>query len=96
MDIKELCKISHNIAKEKGFWDINKSIPVKLMLIVTEISEACEADRHGDTEEFNEEIADAFIRLSDLCEYLEIDIEKEIYKKIEINKKREYKHGKNY
>jgi len=96
MEIKELVEISHRISKEHGFWDSNPNIGEKLMLIVTELAEACEADRKGDYENFGEEIADVFIRLGDLCCFLDIDIEKEILKKIEINKKRQYKHGKKY
>jgi NTP pyrophosphatase (non-canonical NTP hydrolase) len=45
---------------------------------------------------FEMEIADTFIRLFDLCEYLNIDIEKFIKIKIEYNKTRPYKHGKEY
>jgi len=96
MDINELCKQSHELALKKGFWDEEKSIPVKLMLIVTELAEACEADRHGDREGFNEEIADTFIRLGDLCGYLELDIEEEINKKHNKNKHRPYRHDKKY
>ena len=42
---------------------------------------------------FEDEIADTFIRLADLCGFLEIDIEKHIIAKTEYNKTREYKHG---
>ncbi len=84
------------MAKEKGFWDAEKAIPIKLMLIVTELAEACEADRHGDTENFHEELADTFIRLCDLCGYLELDIQGEIDKKMKVNAKRPKLHGKNY
>lgn len=64
------------------------------MLIVTELSEAMEAYRCQNKENFKEEIADAFIRLFDLCGGLGIDIEKEIEKKSRRNKNRPYKHGK--
>ena len=96
MEINELVRETHKAVKEKGFWEEEKSIPAKLMLIVTELAEACEADRNGDIEGFNEEIADTFIRLADLCGYLKIDIGKEIMKKAEKNKERPYKHGKRY
>ena len=66
------------------------------MLIVTELAEACEADREGDFNNFKEEIADCFIRLGDMCSALDIDIEDEIRKKMEYNRTREYKHGKKY
>ena len=75
---------------------MEKSTPTKLMLIVTELGEACEADRLGDKENFNEEIADTFIRLCDLCGYLGIDIEKEIEIKMNKNRARPKLHGKKY
>jgi len=96
MELNKLCSLCYKIAKEKGFWDASDNITVKLMLIVTELSEACEADRYGNKEGFNEEIADVFIRLCDLCGYLELDIEAEIMKKTEKNKNRPRLHGKRY
>lgn len=45
---------------------------------------------------FEEEIADVFIRLFDLCGGLNIDIEYFIDKKIEYNKTRPYLHNKKY
>lgn len=45
---------------------------------------------------FEDEIADVFIRLFDLCGYLEIDIEKHISAKMAYNKTRPQKHGKEY
>ena len=96
MKLNEYCKECHETAKEKGFWFKSQNIGEKLMLIVTEVSEACEADRKDDKENFKEEIADVFIRLFDLCGYLEIDIEKEINAKMIYNKGREKLHGKRY
>lgn len=92
--IKALTKLCHKIAKEKGFWDEKRNLGEMLMLIVTELSEAMEAHRLQDKENFNEEIADTFIRLFDLCGGLKINIEKEVKKKMLKNKKRPYKHGK--
>lgn len=45
---------------------------------------------------FEFEIADTFIRLFDLCGAMNIDIEPFIKAKMEYNKTREYKHGKEY
>jgi len=87
-------KLCHRIAKQKGFWDKKRNLGEMLMLIVTEISEAMESYRNRDKENFNEEIADTFIRLFDLCGGLGVDIEAEILKKMKKNKKRPYKHGK--
>ena len=93
-DLKQYSKLCHKISKEKGFWDSPRNMGEMLMLIVTELSEAMEAHRLRDKENFNEEIADTFIRLFDLCGGLNIDIAKEIKKKMLHNKKRPYKHGK--
>ena len=43
-----------------------------------------------------DELADVFIRLGDLCGYLNIDIEKHIKAKMEYNKGRPRKHGKKF
>ena len=92
--LNELANICHTIAKEKGFWDKERNIGEALMLIVTELAEAMEAHRHQDDANFKEELADAFIRLLDLCGGMKIDIEEEIYQKSLKNKNRPYKHGK--
>ena len=85
--------------KKKGFKtpsSINEheAVLAKLMLVVTEIGEAAEAVRHHDDANFNEEIADTFIRLLDLTGTMGIDIEAEIAKKMAINEGRELRHGK--
>ena len=97
MEINELSKLAHKTAVEKGFYDRrDRPITELLMLIVTELGEACEADRKGEDEHFKEEVADVYIRLGDMCEYLGIDIEKEIIKKMKYNETRPKKHGKRY
>jgi NTP pyrophosphatase (non-canonical NTP hydrolase) len=45
MNIQEISKKINENAKTKGFWDNGVDIPEKLMLIVSEVSEAMEADR---------------------------------------------------
>jgi NTP pyrophosphatase (non-canonical NTP hydrolase) len=92
--LSELSEICHAIAVEKGFWDEERNIGEALMLIVTELAEAMEAYRKQDQANFNEELADTFIRLLDLCGGLKIDIESEIERKSNKNKTRPYKHGK--
>lgn len=94
MTLRSMTKLCHRIAVKKGFWDTKRNIGEALMLIVTELAEAMEAYRVQDHENFKEEIADTFIRLFDLCGGLNIDIEKEIAKKSEKNKRRPYRHGK--
>lgn len=94
MTLSELTKHCHDTAVEKGFWDKERNIGEALMLIVTELAEAMEGHRIQDDANFKEELADAFIRLFDLCGGLNIDIAEEISKKSKKNKNRPYKHGK--
>ena len=94
LTLNEWSKHCHGIAKEKGFWDKERNVGEALMLIVTELAEAMEGHRKQDEANFREELADAFIRLFDLCGGLGIDIEKEIAAKSQRNKARPYKHGK--
>lgn len=79
-------------------------IPSKLALVHSELSEALEAYRgHGIPERgnyalpgedsFQEELADAVIRIFDLCGFLALDIEIAINLKHEYNKSRPYRHG---
>lgn len=129
MEIKGLNEASqkiHEANKLKGFYDNTIEIGTLLMLVVSELSEALEADRknrHADFETyqtklnsepnrvfvkqsslfqeyikdtFEDEIADAMIRLFDLCGYMDIDIEKHIDLKLKYNQGRPNKHGKNY
>jgi len=101
MEINELSKVAHKVAIEKGFYDNynnenKRPITEFLMLIVTELAEACEADRNSNYKGFKEEIADTYIRLGDMCGYLDIDVEYEILMKMKINENRDYKHGKKY
>lgn len=130
MKLNELCKEIYNENLEKGFDVAKDNIGQVLMLIVSEVSEALEADRKshkalsfeelyryyelykkdGGGEEwsfktafedciknsFEDEIADAIIRLFDLCGALNIDIEKHIRLKRKYNKLRPHKHDKKY
>jgi NTP pyrophosphatase (non-canonical NTP hydrolase) len=129
-NLNELSKQLHERSKEKGFWDEPSEVGTHLMLIVSELSEALEADRkskHAELETFEltqfinkenhtiktdefdalsfqnlikdtfeDEIADAFIRLFDLVGAYNIDIEKHIELKMQYNKTRPYKHEKAY
>ena len=50
MDLKEVVKIAHENSTAHGFWEGEQNISEKLMLIVTEVSEACDCllDASGD------------------------------------------------
>jgi len=105
--INQVAKKCFDISDEHGFWDrdINnkptRDISEALMLIITEVSEAYEAYRIGNITEnskdnFTEELADVLIRLLDLSYGFDLHIENAMMKKMKINKKRPYKHGKNF
>lgn len=135
LDQTELARLVAEIVswrQRKGFRTDWLNVPEKLMLIVTELSEAMEAYRHiepavlaarqndidgaggardgyfcwEDTpqdvrdrngphiENFEEELADAFIRLADLAGSLGIDLHREVAAKMAKNELRPRKHGK--
>ncbi|MGE4340911.1 MAG: MazG nucleotide pyrophosphohydrolase domain-containing protein [Pigmentiphaga sp.] len=68
-------------------------VPAILALIHSEVSEALEAFRTGDRENFAEELADVAIRVLDCATGLGIDLDKEIRAKVEKNRRRAYRHG---
>ena len=69
-----------------GFYDRSGSFP--------EHEIKCFEKEVKDT--FEDELADAVIRICDMCGYLNIDLEKHIELKMKYNATREYKHGKRY
>ena len=84
---------SQTIIDEVLHWDIKDAvkeafITQKIALIMSECGEAIEAMRKQNyglekKDSFEDELADVFIRLSDLCGELNIDIEKQIEWKLE-------------
>lgn len=82
------------------------NVSEKLMLIVSELAEAQEELRKGlsvtddyqsesgKPEGFGVELADAVIRIADLCGALGIDLEGAILRKMGYNATRPHKHGK--
>lgn len=91
--INQLCQEAFETAKSKGWHDEPRETGTLLALIHSEVSEALEADRKGDQEGFEEELADVVIRILDLCGSRNIDLEDAILTKMERNKGRSYKHG---
>jgi NTP pyrophosphatase (non-canonical NTP hydrolase) len=97
--IRNIAKKCHQIAKSKGWWDEPRHAAECLMLIVTEVAEAMEVTRDPTVfgteynEKFGEELADVVIRVFDLAEHLQINIEKAIVKKCLKNAQRPYRHG---
>lgn len=104
MTISEMQKISWETSESKGFHMNSYHPAVRLMLIVSELAEACEELRKGHTadevyfkdgkpEGFPIEMADAVIRIGDLCAEHKADLEDAIRVKLEFNKTRPFMHG---
>ena len=95
LTIKQLIELIMKQAEENKFGtkpeEIN--VPEKIALIHSEVSEALEAFRHKNIDGkdgFKEELGDAVQRILHLCGIFDIDIEKEILKKIQSNKDRQW------
>lgn len=76
-------------------------IAQKLALIMSEVGEALEAMRKnrygiGQKDTFEDELADAVIRIADLCGEMNIDLDAQIAWKMAYNSQREAKHGKEF
>jgi NTP pyrophosphatase (non-canonical NTP hydrolase) len=101
--IKSLCKESHQIAKDHGWWEGERNLLELLALVHSEVSEAVECVRDHQMEMtigekgkplgLPSELADIVIRVFDLSEHLGIDLEKAVRLKTDFNKTRPYRHG---
>ena len=97
--IGQISRTCHAIAVSKGFWkDRNPddvfSTLTEMALIHSEVSEAVEAIRKGDMENFAEELADICIRVFDTAVGHGVDLEAAILQKMQKNAQREHMHGK--
>ncbi len=93
MTIKQLQKLVMKQAKEKGFGTTKEeiSVPEKIALIHAEVSEFYEGYRHNiisGKDAYAVELSDVIVRVLHLAGCLDIDIEKAIKDKFEINKDR--------
>lgn len=85
-DLKELQKIVYQNKVDHGF--NTTDMPLEFCCLVTEVAEAFKAQH--DIEAFGEELADIAIYLLGIAEIKGIDLEQEILKKVEKNRRRKY------
>jgi len=96
--LKDLC---YTIAYQHGWHEERISVERALVLLHSEVSEACEAARRGNMHNVKEELADVLIRLLDSVTAMEIEctipanptFEEVVLAKCEKNKNREHRHG---
>ena len=98
--LNDLADKIQNINQENGWnitkpidWDDQYKVPAILALIHSEVSEALEAFRHNNKDNFAEELIDILIRVLDVCSGLGIDVDTKMQTKLEYNRTREYRHG---
>ena len=106
MTIEELIAVAHANAVAHGWWDEDREPGTILMLIVSELAEALEElrDGHplqeirfgpdGKPEGFTVELADAIIRIGDMCGGYNLPLARALLLKLKYNETRPYKHGK--
>ena len=98
MDIKQLTEEMNRLVRSKGWYDQGSKRPqtprnlsISLALEAAEILEHFQwQDEVKDKEELASELADVALYLLQLASVTEIDLEKAILDKIEINKTREW------
>lgn len=102
--LTDYSKKCHKKVVEKGFYDKDKTFGELIALIHSELSEALEEFRKGidfktvyyeneKPEGIPIELADAILRILDVCGYYDIDIDEALKIKTEYNNTRPYKHG---
>lgn len=107
--LNKLAKEINDLNKLKGFWDGEDDIPnkasvgLRIALMHSELSEALEAHRSSVYDDklpeylgLHVELIDALIRILDFCGYYNINVDEIVAKKLEYNKSRPFKHGKQY
>ena len=108
-DLRDIQRTIWRIAEEHGWHGDGDNIPVKLVMIHSEVSEALEEYRNTPPEcevsdlyynaisykpeGFGVELADIVIRVLDLAEMMGMDLTEIILTKMKYNESRPYRHG---
>jgi NTP pyrophosphatase (non-canonical NTP hydrolase) len=97
MNIDEIKKAINEIAMEKGWYAPNSKKPqtpinlaISISLEVAELMECFQWSEFADKSNVGEELADIVIFVSQLSNIMNIDLSKEISKKLMINKNRSW------
>jgi NTP pyrophosphatase (non-canonical NTP hydrolase) len=100
-EIERCAQNCHRIALSKGWWDKDRNDGELLMLMVTELAEACEGLRHGNPPSdhipaftaVEEELSDCMVRILDMSAARGYRIGEALVAKIAFNESREFRHG---
>lgn len=97
MNVRQMQKVIERINRDKGWYDVERTVGDLVSLIHSEVSEALEAFRKSPEEtmqeDIGEELADIIIRTLDMASRLGVDMQVVLERKIEKNRHRGYRHG---
>lgn len=99
----DLARVIHADNVRKGFWNKPRNVGEMLMLCVSELGEALEADRKDEMDQHLQgrigievELADCIIRIMDMGVGKEYEVAEALIEKLAYNRTRPHKHGKRY